>query len=161
MRELRGEMERLRVEREEWETEASREREKREAAEDEMAGMERREMENQREWERGREDLALERQRADNLQEVLSEFQAGESGRTCWTVAKNDVLKSSERGRVATSNARAGNAAQKCGNGIVRVQTTSCQCRNEIRRVGQRCVKISWPVKGDQGEEPDYRKTQT
>jgi len=71
-------MERLRIEREEWESEASKERERREAAEDEMAGMERREMENQREWERGREELQAERERADNLQEVLSEFQTGE-----------------------------------------------------------------------------------
>lgn len=80
MRELRGEMERLRVEREEWENEAGNEREKRELMEEEMAAMERREMENKREWERGKEQLEAEKQRADNLQEVLSEFQAGKLG---------------------------------------------------------------------------------
>lgn len=78
MRELRGEMERLRVEREEWENEAGNEREKRELMEEEVGAMERREMENRREWERGKEQLEAEKERADNLQEVLSEFQAGE-----------------------------------------------------------------------------------
>ncbi len=45
MRELRGEMERLRVEREEWEFEAGRERERREIMEEEVRGIERRERE--------------------------------------------------------------------------------------------------------------------
>ena len=79
MRELRGEMERLRVEREEWENEAGREREKRQVMEDEMKSMERRERDGMREWERGKDELLQERQRADNLQEVLSEFQTGRS----------------------------------------------------------------------------------
>jgi hypothetical protein len=59
MRELRGEMERLRVEREEWEFEAGRERERREIMEE--------------------EELLSERERARNLQDVLGEFQAGVS----------------------------------------------------------------------------------
>lgn len=89
MRELRGEMERLRVEREEWENEAGQERQRREAMEDEVAAMERREMDAKREWERGKDELEMEKQRADNLQEVLGEFQAGKSswpaGRTSGT----------------------------------------------------------------------------
>lgn len=77
MRELRGEMERLRSEREEWEVEAGREREKREEMEDELRAIERRERNGRREWEEGRNQLERERERADNLQEVLGEFQAG------------------------------------------------------------------------------------
>jgi hypothetical protein len=78
MRELRGEMERLRIEREEWEAEAAKERERREAMEAELTMIERREEEGRREWEKGREELLAERQRADNLQEVLSEFSSGQ-----------------------------------------------------------------------------------
>jgi hypothetical protein len=77
MRELRGEMERLRMEREEWEGEAGRERTRREAMESEMVAMERREREGQKEWERGKDELMVERERARNLQDVLGEFQAG------------------------------------------------------------------------------------
>ncbi|TYJ57564.1 hypothetical protein B9479_001646 [Cryptococcus floricola] len=76
MRELRGEMERLRLEREEWEEEAGRERERREEGEEEMGRVERREREMRGEVERLREERDKERERADNLQEVLSEFQA-------------------------------------------------------------------------------------
>jgi len=72
-------MERLRSEREEWEAEAGREREKREEMEDELRAVERREADGRREWEEGRNQLERERERADNLQEVLGEFQAGES----------------------------------------------------------------------------------
>ncbi|WWD18135.1 hypothetical protein CI109_102584 [Kwoniella shandongensis] len=75
MRELRGEMERLRLEREEWEVEAGRERERREAVEEEMRLIERRERDERRELERSLDELDGERQRANNLQEVLSEFQ--------------------------------------------------------------------------------------
>jgi hypothetical protein len=71
-------MERLRSEREEWEAEAGREREKREEMEDELRAMERRERDGRREWEEGRNQLERERERADNLQEVLGEFQAGQ-----------------------------------------------------------------------------------
>jgi chromosome segregation ATPase len=78
MRELRGEMERLRAEREEWETEAERERERREAMEEEMRATERREREGIANWERAADDLDAERERAANLQDVLSEFQQGE-----------------------------------------------------------------------------------
>ena len=78
MRELRGEMERLRVEREEWQGEAGKERERRETMEEESRVLERRERDGRREWERGKEDMIQEKRRADNLQEVLSEFQSGE-----------------------------------------------------------------------------------
>lgn len=71
-------MERLRIEREEWEAEAAKERERREAMEAELTMIERREEEGRREWEKGREELLAERQRADNLQEVLSEFSSGQ-----------------------------------------------------------------------------------
>ena len=71
-------MERLRLEREEWEGEAGRERERREGMEEEMRGVERRERENRKEWERGKDELMIERERARNLQDVLGEFQAGE-----------------------------------------------------------------------------------
>ena len=79
MRELRGEMERLRVEREEWEAEASRERERRETMEDEVRGMEKRERDSRRDMERAGDELMQERERASNLQDVLSEFQASKS----------------------------------------------------------------------------------
>lgn len=82
-------MERLRVRREEWEAEASRERERREQVEDEMRALEWRQQEGQKEWDDGRSQLERERERADNLQEVLGEFQAGEWARRhaqslCW-----------------------------------------------------------------------------
>ncbi len=70
-------MERLRVETEEWEIEAGRERERREIMEEEVRGIERREREGRREWEKGKEELMAERERARNLQDVLGEFQAG------------------------------------------------------------------------------------
>jgi len=71
-------MERLRGEREEWEAEAGRERERREEAEEELRAIEWREREGRKEWEEGRDQLERERERADNLQEVLGEFQAGQ-----------------------------------------------------------------------------------
>ena len=77
MRELRGEMERLRNEREEWEAEAGRERERRETMEDELRAAEWRQQEGLKEVEEARNQLEREAERADNLQEVLSEFQAG------------------------------------------------------------------------------------
>ncbi|GMK60075.1 hypothetical protein CspeluHIS016_0902920 [Cutaneotrichosporon spelunceum] len=75
MRELRGEMERLRAEREEWEAEAARERERREYLEDEMRMAERRERAALEEAERAGHEARGEKERADNLQEVLGEFQ--------------------------------------------------------------------------------------
>lgn len=72
-------MERLRVEREDWEAEAGRERERREEVEGEMRGLEWRQQEGQKEWDKGRAQLEREKERADNLQEVLGEFQAGQS----------------------------------------------------------------------------------
>ncbi|WVN85460.1 uncharacterized protein L203_100606 [Cryptococcus depauperatus CBS 7841] len=76
MRELRGEMERLRSEREEWEREAEKERERREEAEENMRAMGRREMEMKRGMGKLKEERDSEKERGDNLQEVLSEFQA-------------------------------------------------------------------------------------
>lgn len=97
MRELRGEMERLRVEREEWEAEAGRERERREAMEEEARLVERREREGRREWDKGKEELARERERARNLQEVLGEFQAGaRSPPPAGELHANDLAKDSE-----------------------------------------------------------------
>lgn len=69
-------MERLRIEREEWEVECGREREKRESYEDDLRSLERRERELKKECERMRDEVDGERQRGNNLQEVLSEFQA-------------------------------------------------------------------------------------
>lgn len=82
----------MRIEREEWEVEAGRERERREAAEEEMGAMERREMDNKREYDRGKEESLAEKERADNLQEVLSEFQAG-----TWRDVRLIELTSSQR----------------------------------------------------------------
>jgi chromosome segregation ATPase len=100
MRELRGEMERLRSEREEWEAEAGRERERREEAEEELRAIEWREREGRKEWEEGRDQLERERERADNLQEVLGEFQAGQSFFRDWSHLLN---RCSERIRTTTS----------------------------------------------------------
>lgn len=77
MRELRGEMERLRAEREEWQAEAERERERRESMEEEVRATERREREGKAHWDKAEDELEAERERAANLQEVLSEFQQG------------------------------------------------------------------------------------
>ncbi|KAE8539977.1 hypothetical protein D1P53_003915 [Cryptococcus gattii VGV] len=76
MRELRGEMERLRMEREEWEVEAGRERERRETLEDDLRVFERREQDMCSALEKLTEERDKEKERGDNLQEVLSEFQA-------------------------------------------------------------------------------------
>ncbi|OXB38407.1 hypothetical protein LQV05_002773 [Cryptococcus neoformans] len=76
MRELRGEMERLRLEREEWEVEAGRERERRETLEDDLRVFERREQDMCNALEKLAEERDKEKERGDNLQEVLSEFQA-------------------------------------------------------------------------------------
>lgn len=80
MRELRGEMERLRDGRDEWEAEAGRERERREMMEEETRGWERREREMKGEMERAVEEMRGEKVRADNLQDVLAEFQSCEWG---------------------------------------------------------------------------------
>ena len=69
-------MERLRMEREEWEGEAARERERREGMEEEVKKSERREREMRGEMERAKEREREERERADNLQDVLQEFQS-------------------------------------------------------------------------------------
>lgn len=69
------------METEEWEGEAGRERARREAMEEEIRQMERRERDARREAERARDEAEGERTRGNNLQEVLAEFQAGESGR--------------------------------------------------------------------------------
>jgi predicted nucleic acid-binding Zn-ribbon protein len=124
MRELRGEMERLRLEREEWEGEAGREREKREVIEEEMRGIDRREREGRRDVERYREDMEGEKKRADNLQEVLSEFQAGQCSLYYYegfadqrsflspsNASTNIHIHHSQGFRAATSNVRTGDTA--------------------------------------------------
>lgn len=77
MRELRGEMEMLRVEREQWEAEAERERERREAMEDDLRAGERQRREDEARRRRAEEEWEREKTRADNLQEVLADFQNG------------------------------------------------------------------------------------
>ncbi|KAJ9108095.1 hypothetical protein QFC19_002560 [Naganishia cerealis] len=76
MRELRGEMEMMRVDREEWEHEAGRERERREAMEEEMRSADRQRREDEARRKSAEEELERERVRANNLQEVLAEFQS-------------------------------------------------------------------------------------
>jgi chromosome segregation ATPase len=78
LRELRGDMERIRMEREEWEEEAGREREKRERLEEERRGMERRLMDAEERRSGAEDGWRREEKRASNLEEVLGEFQAGE-----------------------------------------------------------------------------------
>jgi hypothetical protein len=81
MRELRGEMEMLRVEREQWEAEAERERERREAMEEDVRAGERQRREDEARRRRAEEEWEREKMRADNLQEVLADFQNGASAR--------------------------------------------------------------------------------
>ncbi|KAJ9120797.1 hypothetical protein QFC22_002731 [Naganishia vaughanmartiniae] len=80
LRELRGEMEMLRVDREEWEHEAGRERERREEIEEEMRAADRQRREDEARRRSAEEALERERVRANNLQEVLQEFQSGMFG---------------------------------------------------------------------------------
>lgn len=75
LRELRGELEMVRVEREEWEAEAGRERERREAMEEELRSGERQRRDDELRRRRAEEAAERERTRADNLQDVLAEFQ--------------------------------------------------------------------------------------
>jgi DNA repair exonuclease SbcCD ATPase subunit len=79
LRELRGEMEMLRVDREEWEHEAGKERERREEIEEEMRSADRQRREDEARRRSAEEALERERVRANNLQEVLQEFQSGMS----------------------------------------------------------------------------------
>ena len=78
LRELRGEMERLRIERAEWEVEAGRERAKREEMEEDVRVYERMANESKVDLQRYRDEAEGEKERSRNLQDVLSEFQAGE-----------------------------------------------------------------------------------
>ncbi|KAJ9099026.1 hypothetical protein QFC20_005783 [Naganishia adeliensis] len=68
-------MEMLRVEREQWEAEAERERERREAMEDDSRAGERQRREDEARRRRAEEEWEREKTRADNLQEVLADFQ--------------------------------------------------------------------------------------
>lgn len=77
LRELRGEMEMLRVEREQWEAEAERERDRREAMEDDLRAGERQRREDEARRRRAEEEWEREKTRAGNLQEVLADFQNG------------------------------------------------------------------------------------
>ncbi|KAJ9105276.1 hypothetical protein QFC21_001644 [Naganishia friedmannii] len=76
LRELRGEMEMLRVDREEWEHEAGKERERREEIVEEMRSADRQRREDEARRRSAEEALERERVRANNLQEVLQEFQS-------------------------------------------------------------------------------------
>lgn len=77
LRELRGEMERLRIERDEWEVEAGRERARREEMEEDVRVYERMANESKVDLQRYRDEAEGEKERSRNLQDVLSEFQAG------------------------------------------------------------------------------------
>jgi chromosome segregation ATPase len=154
MRELRGEMERLRSEREEWEAEAGREREKREEMEDELRAVERREADGRREWEEGRNQLERERERADNLQEVLGEFQAGESS-SC-----RQLLIRSKRLRAAASNIRARGSTTRSCDFFVRVQASRSKRRDTAWRSVQYGHEISFAREGDTGPQSAHCKAQ-
>jgi hypothetical protein len=78
MRELRGEMERLRIEREEWEIEAGREKVRREEMEEDVRVYERMANDSTIELQRYKDEAEGEKERSRNLQDVLSEFQAGQ-----------------------------------------------------------------------------------
>lgn len=67
------------MEREEWEEEAGREREKRERLEEERRGMERKMIEAEERRNAAEDGWRREEKRASNLEEVLGEFQGGES----------------------------------------------------------------------------------
>ena len=69
------------MEREEWEEEAGREREKRERLEEERRGMERRLMDAEERRSGAEDGWRREEKRASNLEEVLGEFQAGKSAK--------------------------------------------------------------------------------
>jgi len=129
MRELRGEMERLRSEREEWEAEAGRERERREEAEEELRAIEWREREGRKEWEEGRDQLERERERADNLQEVLGEFQSGQS---CPSITTFFADEYSKRIGTTTSNVRTRSSTSYSRDLVVRIQATRSQRRDSI-----------------------------
>jgi hypothetical protein len=128
MRELRGEMERLRGEREEWEAEAGRERERREEAEEELRAIEWREREGRKEWEEGRDQLERERERADNLQEVLGEVQAGQLERSF----REPLADEGSKGiRTTTSHIGTRDSAPCSCNFPIRIQTTRSERRDE------------------------------
>lgn len=121
-------MERLRGEREEWEAEAGRERERREEAEEELRAIEWREREGRKEWEEGRDQLERERERADNLQEVLGEFQAGQLYILFLELSTDG---SSERIGITTSDIGTRDSASCSCNFIVRIQATRSERRDE------------------------------
>lgn len=66
------------MEKEEWEVEVGRERERREGVEEGQRGWERRCVEAEGRRREAEEGWRREERRATNLEEVLSEFQAGE-----------------------------------------------------------------------------------
>jgi hypothetical protein len=88
------------MEREEWEEEAGREREKRERLEEERRGMERRLMDAEERRSGAEDGWRREEKRASNLEEVLSEFQAGRSARIrviCGTGTGHDADRCDHR----------------------------------------------------------------
>jgi chromosome segregation ATPase len=79
LRELRGDLERVRMERDEWELEAGRERGKRENLEHSLRGVERQLIETAGGRDKAENGWRREEERAGRLEEVLSEFQVGKS----------------------------------------------------------------------------------
>ncbi|RSH85847.1 uncharacterized protein EHS24_004027 [Apiotrichum porosum] len=110
MRELRGEMERLRAEREEWQAEAERERERRESMEEEVRATERREREGKAHWDKAEDELEAERERAANLQEVLSEFQQAKDSELRQATAELEGQLKMAVGQLSEFKLRAANA---------------------------------------------------
>ena len=76
VRDLRGDLERLRIEREDWETQAVRERQRTETLEQEQADLGRRLIEAQHASSIAQDQLIAEERRAKNLEDVLAEFQS-------------------------------------------------------------------------------------
>lgn len=80
LRETQNELERCRIERDEWERAAMQDRVEAEQCKTSMESY-RRDLELEREGrERDRTDLAFEKEQSSNLQSVLEDFQAGTSG---------------------------------------------------------------------------------
>lgn len=78
------------MEREEWEEEAGREREKRERLEEERRGMERKMIEAEERRNAAEDGWRREEKRASNLEEVLGEFQGGKCCRLQSTLMNGD-----------------------------------------------------------------------
>jgi chromosome segregation ATPase len=136
LRELRGDLERVRMEREEWEEEAGREREKRERLEEERRGMERKMIEAEERRNAAEDGWRREEKRASNLEEVLGEFQGGkmrsfESASTK-SGADGQLRDGDSQGLGDRSGyQRAGESTSVCRFFASRIQIASCRCRGK------------------------------